>query len=118
MNLLEETVEDLRWCGHATSDIIFIGSSSSGHSCTWDQFEKLADKEYDAGHGRQEVAVDLVIVFRGGSRLQRKEYDGAEQWCYLPMDLPPDLGKPIRGLISEDRGWRSLEEINEEGDKS
>jgi len=32
MNLLEETIEDIKQSDHKIGDIIFIGSEKSGHS--------------------------------------------------------------------------------------
>lgn len=51
MNLLKETLEDIKHSGHEIADIVFIGSQNSGYSCTWLEFEKLADQEYDDGFG-------------------------------------------------------------------
>lgn len=33
MNLLDETIKDVKDSGHSINDIIFIGSESSGYSC-------------------------------------------------------------------------------------
>lgn len=44
MNLLEETVEDIRHSGHTSDDIVFIGSLESGHACTWDNLDEIHDK--------------------------------------------------------------------------
>ena len=63
-NLLKETKEAIKKSGHKIEDILFIGSEKSGHSCTWEEFEKLADVEYDGGYGASEVAQDLIIVFK------------------------------------------------------
>lgn len=83
MNLLEETIKEIKKNNQKVSNIIFIGSMISGHSCSWKQFRKLADKEYDNGYGGSEVATDLIIVFKGGGRLVRQEYDGSEWWEYI-----------------------------------
>ena len=80
MNLLSETIKDIESSGHTTDDIVFIGSEKSGHSCTWEQFVSLADREYDSGFGSSEVATDLIIVFSDGSKMWRGEYDGSEWW--------------------------------------
>lgn len=53
-NLLKETTGCIKYSGHTTADIIFIGSESSGYCCTWDEFTVLANKEYDSGFGAQE----------------------------------------------------------------
>ena len=98
MNLLTETKEAIKDSGHTADDIIFIGSEKTGHSCTWPEFEKLADYEYDNGYGGQEIASDLKIVFNDGSSMWRCEYDGSEWWEHVtPFKMPSEL-KPIHKL--------------------
>ena len=116
MNLLEETMNAIVESGHKIEDIVFIGSESSGHSCTWDEFIALADVEYDNGYGAQEVARDLIIVFSDGTRMWRGEYDGAEWWEYFPSFIMPKKKKRrITRLLTKNIGWDNLAEIN--GDK-
>ena len=99
-NLYEETCRKL--CDHdkVSDDIIFIGSYDQNYSCTWDEFKILADKSYDNGFGAVEVAENLIIIFGDLSRLERREYDGAEHWAYVPV-IKPDgrSGKPIDNLF-------------------
>ncbi len=110
-NLLEETKEGIKRSGHNISDIVFIGSTQSGHSCSWEQFKKLADIEYHSGY---EVARDLVIIFNDGTNMWRSEYDGSEWWDYsVPLSLPVDK-KPIKRLVG--RYWPSLEDLQGEPD--
>ena len=113
MNLLKETQDYIQLIGKQPSDIIFIGSQSSGHSCTWDEFIKLSDVEYDDGYGGQEVACDLIIVFAGGEFISRHEYDGSECWSHTALFKMPIVKKPIQILVSGDNYWASLEELNE-----
>lgn len=114
MNLLKETIEDIKQSGHDQNDIIFIGSEFSGYSCTWDEFIKLADHEYDAGFGAQKVATDLVIVFNDGAKMWRREYDGSERWDYSsPFKMPMET-KPITRLFTRNIGWDDLNAINKE----
>lgn len=111
-NLLAETKESIKYTGHTSDDIIFIGSEKSGYSCTWDEFCVLADKEYDNGYGSSEVATDLIIVFSDGQKMWRGEYDGAEWWeCSSPFVKPKAL-KPIKSLFTNSIGWDELEEIH------
>lgn len=116
-NLLQETIQAIEKSGHTIDDIIFIGSLTSGHSCTWDEFKTLADIEYDAGYGAQEVASDLVICFGDGNRLWRREYDGSEKWDFFVQKLIPkrEDRKPISRLtVNGTRfiGWVELNELN------
>lgn len=115
MNLLQETIEDIKESGHAPEDIIFIGSETSGHACTWDEFTMLADKEYDAGFGAQKVADDLIIVFSDGVRMWRHEYDGSESWHYSRPFKMPNESKSIKNLFANGIGWESLADINKKG---
>ncbi|MEK9355154.1 hypothetical protein V9756_23375, partial [Escherichia coli] len=75
---LKETEEAIADSGHVPEDIIFIGSRTTGHSCTWDEFQTIADFEYDSGYGGQEVVSDIEIVFNVGQSMHRGEYDGSE----------------------------------------
>lgn len=118
VNLLIETqavmVEEF---GHAPSDIVFIGSTKTGHSCSWEEFEKLADREYDDGFGAQEVAMDLEIHFKGGAAMRRHEYDGSEGWSYVPAFAAPSKILPISSLFvcGGQIGWESLASTSDPG---
>lgn len=113
MNLLHETIDDIRRSGHTPDDIIFIGSERSGHQCTWAEFEILADREYDAGYGGQRVATDLKIVFSDGHTMWRGEYDGSEWWAFSkPFEMPSENHK-IQSLFARS-SWESLAEIHQE----
>ena len=87
-NLLKETENELECIGKTPNDIARIGSYDGEHGCTWEEFKELADIEYDSGYGIQKVATDLIILFRDGTWLERKEYDGSEWWSYV---TPPDF---------------------------
>ena len=113
-NLLKETKADIKNSGHKVSDIIFIGSIDSGYSCTWDEFLTLADIEYRAGFGYQEIASDLTIVFSDGSTMWRAEYDGSEWWEYSKPVKIPENQKQILRLNGG--FWTSLENLNENPD--
>jgi hypothetical protein len=98
-NLLEETKATIKRCGYGSEDIGFIGSKCGRLSCTWEYFKVLADREYDSGYGMAEVALDLIIVFKGGGRLERYEYDGSEHWIYIPVLDYSHKGELIRSLF-------------------
>lgn len=114
MNLLIETLADLDLANKKPSDISFIGSLSGEYQCTWDEFQELADVSYDNGYGAAQVALDLVIGFKDGTRLCRYEYDGAESWSYVPNIPVVGDPKPIRRLLSPTNasGWRTLAALN------
>ena len=113
MNLLKETIEDIKAAGKTPEQIAFIGSRESGHECTWAEFQLLADFEYDSGFGAQEVATDLIIVFDDGATMWRREYDGSESWEYSrPFERPKEK-HPIRRLYvrSDQCGWETLADV-------
>ena len=120
MNLLKETREAIKDSGHKTEDIIFIGSKQSGHSCSWAEFETLADIEYDDGYGGQEIAKDLIIAFKDGSTMWRGEYDGSEWWEYPePFSMPKEKHK-ITSLVSVGglTYWCTLAEFNKQANEN
>lgn len=110
-NLLTETQEFIEKSGYSTDDIVYIGSKNrSGHSCTWDEFKVLADKEYDSGYGGTEVATDLIILFSDGNYMFRDEYDGSEWWDVTVGIKVPDDKCNIKTLFCygylSDADWR------------
>lgn len=109
MNLLTETIEDIKESGHSIKDVHFIGSKDGKYSITWQEFEQLADIEYDNGYGAPEVATDLIIQFTDRSYLQRNEYDGSEWWSY-PKPLPLlSSGKPFTKLTGG--MWSTIDQL-------
>lgn len=114
MNLLQETKEAIADSGHSEDQIVFIGSEETGHQCTWEQFQALADVEYYSGFGAAEVAQDLVVVFSDGTKLWRGEYDGSEWWEYSRPFQRPEASLPIERLVVASRkaGWKKLANIN------
>lgn len=102
-NLLEETIDAITRSGHTISQIVFIGSSNGKYRCTWDEFQKLADREYDSGYGSNEVASDLIVLFGDGKKMWRGDYGGSEWWEFdspavVDYTLP---GLPITNLIGD-----------------
>ena len=117
MNLLQETIQSIKRSGHEIKDIMFIGSEHSGHSCTWKEFETLADQDYDDGYGAAKVAIDLIIVFKDGAKMWRGEYDGSEWWNFSTPFKMPEETHPIKNLFTNSVGWDELNRINEKKEK-
>ena len=109
-NLLAETRSAIKASGHMTDDIVFIGSEPDGYECTWDEFCVLANQEYDEGFGAQEVAKDLVMVFRDGAKMWRHEYDGSENWEFSTPFKRPTKATPIKFLFG--KYWADLSELH------
>lgn len=98
-NLLTETLEAMQYAHKAHHEVTFVGSLRSGHRCTWEEFEIIANREYDAGYGCHEVALDLVITFTDGSWLERYEYDGSEGWVYKSVIDVPSVELPLKTVF-------------------
>lgn len=83
VNLLEETLDNLRVHGKSISDVRRVTALQDGYvvACSWQEFARQANKEYDCGYGAVEVNEDLRIE-GDGWWLERKEYDGAEGWAF------------------------------------
>lgn len=110
MNLLKETMQELKYHKKSIDDIVWIGCEI--YEIPKEEFMKLADKEYDAGYGSQEVATDLVVCGEGWW-LERHEYDGSEWWEYKKQPKRPKVIKSVKKVIGG--MWDTLAELNEEG---
>ena len=115
-NLLEETEYALKQYNKKPSDIDWIGSKDGKYAIDWKQFENLAASiDYNSDFGAQEIACDLVVVFKDGDWLSRYEYDGSEAWEL--QSLPKKVLKPepiYRLCITEEEaGWKTIAEMNE-----
>lgn len=119
MNFLKETLVDIEGSGHTTDDVMFVGSMDGNYRVTFDEFTKIANIEYDNGYGAQEIAHDLIVYFTDCSYLVRHEYDGSEQWNYVPnhrFSMEDDYKSFTKVCVNQVDlvGWESLETINEE----
>lgn len=102
-NLLNETQSAISDSGKSIDDITFIGVLETGQVCTWDEFQQLADIEYDSGYGGAEILDMLVIVFSDQSHLRRGEYDGSEWWEYIPIPSIPVDQKPLKSVLNRSK---------------
>lgn len=108
MNLLKETKKCIQESGHTANDIVFIGSKDGEYSMTWDEFNQVANVEYDDGYGGQEVASDLIVMFSDGIYMTRDEYDGSEWWNYIKPLPFYGVGKPIKSLVTGHNRYDTL----------
>ena len=113
-NLLAETVQCILENNMTPKDVEWIGSLDGEYSMTWDEYEELANFEYDSGFGSQAIATDLVIVMKDGSWMERGEYDGSEWWeCHFPNKMKPKPNaKKITNLGGDAIIWDTLKELN------
>jgi hypothetical protein len=122
-NLLDETIEVLAQHGKSPQDVIWVGSHNAW--TTWKNFEAVANTEYDAGFGSQQVAGDLLIVGKNWW-LERHEYDGRENWVFNSRPKMPKERIYITALTTEQAekmgrsvscGWNDLKRLNMEEEK-
>ena len=115
-NLLEETLGVMDKFGLTYEDVTYVGSENNQYQMTWDEFESLADMDYDSGYGAPEVATDLEIRFQDGTYFVRAEYDGSEWWdAVISRVNPESSAKPITRLTVTQRevGWLTLSQMVE-----
>ena len=88
INLLEETKEELADCHKTPKDVLWVGTRDGTEAITWEEFEKLADFEYDNSRNSDSgIRFDLVVAGKGWW-LQREEYPYRCLWVYhLPKLL-------------------------------
>ena len=109
MNLLSETLEDIKGSGHAPEDISFIGSKDGNYQCTWDEYKAISNIDYDAESREQEVASDLIIIF-SDVIMSRHEYDGSECWYFQPVFVAKENPKKIGSLCGG--MWDTVKGLN------
>lgn len=109
VNLLQETCTVMLESGKTPADIAWIGSRDGEFACTWQEFQLASDELYDNGFGGSQVALDLVMVFKDGSWLERGEYDGSEWWQLKKVPKQQASPKKITRVFSD---WGGLKEAN------
>ena len=97
-NLLEETKQVLENHEKKPEDVSWIGSSDGELAISWAEFEKIANIDYDSGFGAQEIAEDLVVVFKDGNYMDRGEYDGSEWWNFNSTPTKKSDAKPFTNV--------------------
>jgi hypothetical protein len=77
INFLKETLDKMKENNVSPEDVVYV-FNSFGY-CSWEEFEKLANFDYNNGYGL--IAIDLNLIVRGSDWwLERGEYDGSEWW--------------------------------------
>lgn len=94
-NLLKETEYSITSSKHTPEDVVSIGLLDPPRSCTWEEFQTIANEEYDSGYGGHEVLLDLIVLFKDGTRLERREYDGSEWWQFVGKVKAPKKAGPL-----------------------
>jgi len=92
-NLLQETIEYLKYHGHTLDDIKFIMSNENNYYYSLQKtvqenfyakvnaeiLKNILNVNYDSGYGSQNINRDLKLV-GDDFWLERHEYDGSEWW--------------------------------------
>lgn len=106
MNLLNETLNILKENRKTPADVRWVGRESVNAKCSWDDFAKQANFEYDNEYGIAEIPGDLIVA-GDDWWLERAEYDGSERWEFKTAPAEPDLDSHASsrclGLGAEDR---------------
>ena len=101
-NFLKETASVMIAHRLNVKDIVYIGNGEC--SCTWDEFQVIANTNYDSGYGGAEIDEALIIVFSNGFEMHRGEYDGSEWWdVHVPFKL--ENLKEQKKLTGVKSGW-------------
>ena len=92
-NFYKETCEAIIDSHHTIDDIDFF-SMIIGKDCmdntkeiqfSFDDFKRNANFNYDNGYGSAKINTSLKIIFKDGSFLERREYDGSEWWEFVQI---------------------------------
>lgn len=114
VNFLQETLGEILGSGHTELDVVFVGSYDGKYRMSWEKFKEKANFIYDLGYGAQHIATDLIVYFKDGSYMDRKEYDGSEWWQYhgLLNFSEEDEYKDFNILGGSKYMWKSIEDMN------
>lgn len=88
MNLLQETIEELAAHGKTVQDVKWVGLGDLIRYIHWEEFQRLADFEYDNGYDGYEINLGLVVVGKDWW-LERNGHDGSEWWEFKTMPKKP-----------------------------
>lgn len=99
IDLIQETKNYMASLGYKKEDIAWIGGRQFAVpiNCFWD----CPPQMYDPGYGSVHVAIDLTIVFKDNTWLERQEYDGSEWWVHRKAPQEPFEHKWVNTFIDD-----------------
>jgi len=111
-NLLSETEETIKGYGKKIEDIKWVGSKCGKYVISWEDFEKIANIDYDGSYGAQEIAEDLVVV---GDNwwMERAEYDGSEWWEFKSTPIKKEETLSFNSVGGSGCMWKDIKTLNE-----
>jgi hypothetical protein len=112
-NLLAETLHTLEQNGKSPLIVNWVGSLDGKYAISFAGFRLIANVNYDAGFGAQEVAVNLVVV-GDDWWLERHEYDGSEWWEFKSIPKAQADAKHFDKVVGN--YWPSIEQVNDPSD--
>lgn len=98
VNLLAETLRILEENGKTPEDVFWVGTKDGEHVITWEEFDSLADDDYNNGFGGSQVNDDLVVVGKNWW-LERGEYDGSEWWEFKTLPKKSKNPQPMTAVF-------------------
>jgi len=107
-NLYEETRKIMEKHDLHERDILLV-YTKDGIMDTERFIERAKELNYDCGYGITYVETSLTVLFEDG-RLEREEYDGAEEWRYISYNATVPHGRYFGDLFSCDYAREHMEE--------
>lgn len=111
MNFYEETCKSVNASNHTIDDIDFFSmivkdesDSDKEIQFSIEDFKRNANFSYDCGYGIAEINLSLKIIFKDGSFLERREYDGSEWWEFVSISKK-DVNKYYTGKIIDFKNY-------------
>ena len=83
-NFLDETIEALEFNKKTIRDVEFV--TDGKHKCSWEDFVKNANFDYDNGYSSVKINMCLKIVGKNWW-FERCEYDGSEWWSFKEYSI-------------------------------
>lgn len=92
INFLDETCTAIKESGHTIDEVVVVCNEDMDIVYSWEEFAAMADRRYiPSMAGESKVAIDLVILFKSGGKLQREYERGhfserdflVEKWVYF-----------------------------------
>jgi len=109
MNLLAETIDNLKMYYHDESQVLWVGSYDGRLCVSWEEFKEIAASVSKTSFGTDQIAEDIVIV--GENWWLERHHDGSFSW-WVHRQVPKKTRKhkSFRLILHEQGG--DLESIN------